>query len=537
MNYICANMEEKYGKQTKMITKVPKVVSLFCFLLILSSSSHGTIIPETFVNCISNKFESDESIFSILHYPHNSSYDSVLKSTIHNLRFLKSPKPLAIITPLLHSHVQSAVFCTKQAGLQIRVRSGGADPEDLQNLRSISVNIEDKTAWVESGATIGELYYEIADKSPDLAFPAGAYPTVGVGGLFSGGGFGPLLRKYGLAADNIIDAKIVDARGSLLDRQSMGEDLFWAIRGGGGASFGAIVSWKIKLVVVPPMVSVFHLTKSLDQENLALLQKWQYIQHKLPEDLFLDIGVMAIPSGENKMIMASFTCLFLGKKEPLLNVMEENFPELGLTKEDCLEMSWIDAVMVFAGYQNGESRDALKNRKGPFPKGCISSKSDFIQEPLPMDALEKLWKFCLEEENSPMILMVPHGGKMSKISESEIPFPYRGEVIYSIMYQVMWNCEDDDFSQKYIDMIRRLYEMMSPYAMKQLRGAFLNVRDLDLGRNNDKMGTTYWKAKEWGLKYFNNSFKKLAIIKGQVDPENFFYYEQSIPPLHLQDEL
>ena len=57
-----------------------------------------------------------------------------------------------------------------------------------------------------------------------------------------------MMRKYGLSVDNVIDAQMVDVQGRLLDRKSMGEDLFWAITGGGEASFGVVLAYKIKLV-------------------------------------------------------------------------------------------------------------------------------------------------------------------------------------------------------------------------------------------------------------------------------------------------
>nr|AYE56102.1 O-acetylstemmadenine oxidase [Tabernaemontana elegans] len=528
-------------------TEVHKVFISYCFLLLLSQCH--CLIPESFISCLSKKFPSDEPIFSVLHDPRNASYQAVLESNLQNLRFLKSAKPLAIITPLHYTHVQAAVVCCKRAGLQIRIRSGGSDYEglsyrsevpyiilDLQNLRSITVDIEDNSAWVESGATIGELYYEIADQSPVHAFPAGVYSTVGVGGHLSGGGFGTMLRKYGLAADNILDAHIVDAEGRLLNRESMGTDLFWAIRGGGGASFGVIVAWKVKLVHVPPVVTVFDLAKTLEEGAIDLIHKWQTVGPNLNEDAFLAASIMADPSSESKTLVAGFFSLFLGIADQLLKEMKESFPELGLRKEDCLEMSWIKAALHFSGYEPGETVYALKNRKPPQPKQCITVRSDFIQEPLSLPALDKLWKFLSEEENTPIIVMLPHGGMMSKISETEIPYPYREGVIYSFLYELNWDCEDDSFSERYVSALTRLYDHMTPYVLKHPRGGFLNMRCLEIGKNDD-YGTTYSKAKEWGLKYFKNNFKRLAITKGAVDPDNFFYFEQSIPPLASKDEL
>ncbi|KAL2559715.1 FAD-binding Berberine family protein [Forsythia ovata] len=85
---------------------------------------------------------------------------------------------------------------------------------------------------------------------------------VGVGGHFSGGGYGNMMRKYVLSIDNIID------NGRILDRASMGKDLLWAITGGGGSSFGVVLAYKIKLVQVPSTVTVFQVTRTYE-ENLT----------------------------------------------------------------------------------------------------------------------------------------------------------------------------------------------------------------------------------------------------------------------------
>ncbi|KAJ8541647.1 hypothetical protein K7X08_002463 [Anisodus acutangulus] len=86
------------------------------------------------------------------------------------------------------------------------------------NLRSVNVDVNDETAWVQAGATLGELYYNIWRTSDVLGFPAGVCPTVGVGGHVSGGGYGNMLRKFGLNFDHVLDARLVDVNGSILDR-------------------------------------------------------------------------------------------------------------------------------------------------------------------------------------------------------------------------------------------------------------------------------------------------------------------------------
>jgi hypothetical protein len=117
----------------------------------------------------------------------------------------------------------------------------------------------------------------------------------------------------------------------------MGEDLFWAIRGGGGASFGIILSWKIKLVRVPPIVTCFSISKTLQQGATKLVSRWQYIADKLQEDLFIRIIIQDVGKGNQKTVQASFNSLFLGGVDRLTPLMNESFPELGLQSQDCID--------------------------------------------------------------------------------------------------------------------------------------------------------------------------------------------------------
>ncbi|KAB2092297.1 hypothetical protein ES319_A02G020400v1 [Gossypium barbadense] len=489
---------------------------------------------DDFLDCLSSYHPDESSSISKVTYTEtNSSYSAVLETSIHNHRFS---------TPNTRNH---------------RTRSGGHDYEglsyvshvpfvviDLVRFKSVEVDVENEEVWVQSGAIVGEVYYRINERSTNLTFQGAFGYTVGIGGFISGGGDGLLSRKYCLAADNVIDVQFVDASGRVLDRRSMGEDLFWAIRGGRGGSFGIVLSWKIKLsgllhadhcfnIHVPSIVTVFSVGRTLEQNASQLLHHWQYVAPNLPNDVYSLLTISKWNTGENetRTVLVTFTSLFQGGANELIPLMQERFPELGLVKEDFIEMTWIESVLFINGLSN-ETSEVLLDRYRPLLPPPFKSKSNFVNEPVPEIALQGLWPQLLEvdEAISAVQTFIAYGGMMDEISEIETPFPHRKGTLYKIHYNIGWQEEENIRSQRYISWMRKLYSYMGPFVSKSPRTAYVNYRDLDIGRNNDDGKASYKQASVWGRKYFKNNFDRLVSVKTKIDPENFFKHEQSIPP-------
>ncbi|KAF7073630.1 hypothetical protein CFC21_078583 [Triticum aestivum] len=497
----------------------------------LASSSNDT----DFLRCISTSVPSQ-----LVQAPNSPSFKQLLVSSIRNAKFVApatASPPLCIVTPTNASHVQAAVRCGRRHGVRVRVRSGGHDYEglsyrsvypnseafaviDLAKLHAVRVDPRKATAWVDSGAALGELYYHVATAAPGLGFPAGVCSTVGVGGILSGGGMGLMMRKYGLSADNVLDATIVDAYGNLLaDKKAMGDDLFWAIRGGGGGNFGIVLSWKVRLVPVPPTVTFFKLAKTMDQGAVNAVTKWQTLAPALPDDLSVRVIV------ENRR--ANFEALYLGRCNAVVPTMRSRFPELGVTHADCKEMSWLQftAYIYFGDTTINRSMTTL----GPF----IKNKSDYVQKALTNETWEKIFLWPNDAASGQLVLE-PHGGRMGHIAANDTPFPHRSSVLYNIQYVEHWNGKGPGGDPTPTpNWIGSLYDFMAPFVSKNPRAAYVNYRDLDIGMNTVVGGvTSYESGKVWGERYFGPAnFRRLAEVKRKVDAGDYFRNEQSVPPL------
>ena len=172
-------------------------------------------------------------------------------------------RPALIVQCKHTSDVQQAVVYATQQNLPISIRGGAHNVAghavcddgvmiDLSQMRSVSVDPEARTAWVEGGATWGDV--DKATQAHGLATPGGLISDTGVGGLTLSGGIGWLRSRYGLCIDNMLSAEVVSADGKLLKAsETENSDLFWALRGGGG-NFGVVTGFEFKLHEVGPEV-------------------------------------------------------------------------------------------------------------------------------------------------------------------------------------------------------------------------------------------------------------------------------------------
>ncbi len=435
--------------------------------------------------------------------PQDSNYDDT--RAVYNAMIDKRPAITAKCTDV--TDVVTAVHFGRENNLLVAVRGGGHNAGglgicddglviDLSQIRYVHVDPKAKTIRVGGGCQWGDVDH--AGHAYGLGVPAGIISTTGVGGLTLGGGLGYLTPKYGLTVDNLLSADMVLADGSIVTASAdENQDLFWAIRGGGG-NFGIVTSFLFK---ANPVHTIIGGPMFWEVEHTERILKWyrDFIV-KAPADLYGFFALLTVPG-------PPFPEALHGKK--MCGIIwnytgdPEKFDELFKPVRDMNPIFEHVGPMPFPALNS--MFDAL------YPSGFQWYwRADFIND-IPDEAVAEHVKFgnTLPTPHSTMHLY-PIFGKAHDVEATETPWAYR-DANWS---QVIVGVDPEPANkEKITKWTKDYYDAIHPYSAG---GAYVNFM---MEEGQDRVKASY-----------GNNYNRLVEIKKKYDPNNFFRVNQNINP-------
>ncbi|MFC2119468.1 FAD-binding oxidoreductase [Bacteroidota bacterium] len=433
----------------------------------------------------------------------DAGYDEARK--VYNGMIDKKPALIAKCVDV--ADVISSVNFGRENNMLVSVRGGGHNAGglgicddglvvDLSQIRYTHVDPKSKTIRVGGGCQWGDVDH--AAHAFGLAVPTGIISTTGVGGLALGGGVGYLSRKYGLTIDNILEVDMVLADGSFVTASAKeNEDLFWAIRGGGG-NFGIVTSFLFK---GNPLHTSYAGPTLWHIENTERILKWyrDFILNA-EEDLYGFFATLTVPGPPfpeelHGKKMCGVIWNYLGPHEKA----DEVFKPIRDLKPDFEHVGPMPHPMLNSMF------DVF------YPTGLQWYwRADFIKE-IPDEAVAEHVKFgeALPTPHSTMH-MYPINGAAKKVGKNDTPWAYRD----ANWAQVMVGVDPDPANnEKITQWTKDYYDAIHPYAAG---GAYINFM-MDEGQDRIKAS-------------YKDNYDRLAKIKSKYDPNNFFRVNQNIKP-------
>lgn len=444
-----------------------------------------------------------ESLRGEMILPGDAGYDDARK--VYNAMIDKKPAIIAKCFDV--TDVVAAVNFGRENNMIISVRGGGHNAGglgicddglviDLSQIRYTHVDPKTKTIRVGGGCQWGDVDH--AGYAFGLGVPAGIISTTGVGGLALGGGIGYLTRKYGLTIDNILEVDMVLADGSCVTASAKeNEDLFWAIRGGGG-NFGIITSFLFQGHPAHTNYAgptLWHIDKTEE-----ILKWYRDFIVNAEDDLYGFFAVLTVPGPPfpeelHGKKMCGVIWNYLGPHEkaekvfkPILD-LKPDFEHVGPIPHPALN-SMFD---VF------------------YPTGLQWYwRADFIKE-IPDEAVAQHVKFgeALPTAGSTMHLY-PINGVAHKVGKKDTPWAYRDANWAQVMVGVD---ADPANNEKITKWTKDYYEAIHPYSAG---GAYINFM---MDEGEDRVKASY-----------GDNYDRLVKVKSKYDPNNLFRVNQNIKP-------
>jgi FAD/FMN-containing dehydrogenase len=398
--------------------------------------------------------------------------------------------------------VATMVDWARGNGLAFALRSGGHSYEgfsqsadiviDTRLMNAITYDAAAKTMIVGAGATLRPIYEKIG--AAGFGFPGGSCPSVGIAGHALGGGYGLIARAYGLACDNLEWVQLVDAQASIIEADANhNPDLFWACRGGGGGSFGAVTQFRFRIHKIARVLTL-GVTWDLPLGRAAkLMSAWQAWAPQAPPAMTVFLRVSGLSNSKIRLHAAGQS---VGSEAELRGALQHLFDvERPVAAPRIRSRSFIQATKDFFG-----------GADLPYSK----AKSDYVTSPLTDEGISTLLR-GLQQAPTVTAICDSYGGAITGVADDATAFSHRTGTLFCIQYVSSWETANQTAGR--LAQIRNLYAAMRPYVSG---GAYVNYCDLDLDRN------------VWPQAYWGKNLGRLQQIKARIDPDNVFRHAQSV---------
>jgi FAD/FMN-containing dehydrogenase len=408
----------------------------------------------------------------------------------------------------------AAVRFARDQDLEVAVRGGGHNVGgtavcdggvvvDLSAMRAVSVDPVNQTAWVQGGALWGDVDHET--QAHGLATTGGIVSHTGVGGVSVGGGIGWLMRKYGLAVDNLVEAEVVTADGDIIRASDHDHpDLFWALRGGGG-NFGVVSSFRFRLHLVGPVVVAGPVFWAAEDTMDVMAFYREFVAHA-PDELGNIVRLGTIPPWSNvdeelhfRPAIAVASCYAgpVGDGERVIRPLREFGTPL------------VDLVgpTPYVDHQRGIDDTVPHGWHYSWKSGNLTGMSDDVTAIVAEHAYEA---------TSPrsMVVMFHMGGAVARVPLEAAAYPGRDAQYNIVIEGVSLPEQGDDVAAAERAWARGFLEDLRPHRA----GVYVNFLDADDDASRVREA------------YGDDTYRRLAEIKAAYDPENVFHHNKNIRP-------
>jgi FAD/FMN-containing dehydrogenase len=410
--------------------------------------------------------------------------------------------------------VAAAVRFARDCDLEIAVRGGGHNVAgtavcddgiviDLSAMRAVSVDPVGRTARVQGGALWGDVDHET--QGYGLATTGGMVSHTGVGGLSLGGGIGWLMRKHGLSVDNLVEAEVVTAEGDIILASANDHpDLFWALRGGGG-NFGVVSLFRFTLHPVGPTVMAGPVFWAAE-DTTDVLRFYREFVTDAPDELGNIIRLGTIPPWPAvseelhfRPAIAVASC-YAGPVEDGERAVRA-LREFGTPLVDLFEPT------LYVDHQ-GSIDDTVPHGWHYYWKATnLTHLSD--------EVIDIIAEHAYDATSPRSYAAIFHmGGAVARTSRDATAYPSR-DVEHNMSIDAVWLPQQDDtVGATETAWARKFLAALQPHSA----GVYVNFLDSDDDSSRVREA------------YGDDTYRRLAEVKANYDPENVFHNNKNIQP-------